>query len=130
MRGPALLSGGHGLQCISRRTGQTLNKEFMAMIDRRLIRETPEVVRKALQDRGSDFDLDALIALEARRRELLAVEAKRAEKNDLSKQVGATIQAGGDPEPLKARIAELSAEIANMERELAEVEERFDAVGF
>ncbi|MDI9584893.1 MAG: serine--tRNA ligase [Acidobacteriota bacterium] len=96
------------------------------MIDRRLIRETPEVVRKALQDRGSDFDLDRLIEVEARRRELLGVEALKAEKNGLSKQIGATIQSGGDPEPLKARVAELSARIVAMEEELVRVDQELD----
>lgn len=96
------------------------------MIDRRLIRETPEVVRKALQDRGNDFDLDALIQVEARRRELLGVETLKSEKNNLSKQIGATIQSGGDPEPLKARVAELSAQIAEMEAELEGVDQELE----
>lgn len=98
------------------------------MIDRRLIREEPETVRKALLDRGSDFDLDHLVALEARRRELLAVENFKADKNALSKQIGKTIQEGGDAEPLKAQVADLSARIGEMEAELAEVEADFDGL--
>jgi seryl-tRNA synthetase len=96
------------------------------MLDRRLIREEPETVRKALADRRSDFDLDRLIGLESRRRELLAVEGLRAEKNDLSKQIGKVIGSGGDPEPLKAKVAELSGKISAMEQELGEVEEQFE----
>ena len=96
------------------------------MLDRRLIREQPDLVRKALQDRGSDFDLDALIALEARRRELLSVEGLKAGKNDLSRQIGAAVQAGGSADELKAQVAELSAKIESMEAELVEVEADFD----
>ncbi len=97
------------------------------MLDRRLIREQPEVVRKALRDRGSDFDLDALIALEARRRDLLSVEGLKARKNELSKQIGSVIQGGGSAEDLKAEVADLSGQIAAMEAELVEVEAQFEA---
>jgi seryl-tRNA synthetase len=58
------------------------------MIDHRIIRDNPELIRDALRKRHSDFDLDALIQAEARRRELLAVENLRAEKNQLSDQIG------------------------------------------
>ena len=97
------------------------------MLDRRLIREQPEVVRKALQDRGSDFDLDALITLEARRRDLLSVEGLKARKNELSKQIGSVIQGGGSAEDLKAEVAEISGQIEAMEAELVEVEAQFEA---
>ena len=39
------------------------------VLDRRIIREEPQKVRAALDKRGYDFDLDALVELEARRRE-------------------------------------------------------------
>ncbi len=97
------------------------------MLDRRLIREQPEVVRKALQDRGSDFDLDALITLEARRRDLLSVEGLKARKNELSKQIGSVIQGGGSAEDLKTEVAEISGQIEAMEAELVEVEAQFEA---
>ena len=96
------------------------------MLDRRIIRETPDVLRKALADRGSDFDLDELIRLEARRRELLAVEGLKAHKNTKSKQIGQVIQSGGDPEPLKAQVAQLTTQIQAMEEELKQVDEEFD----
>ncbi len=96
------------------------------MLDRRLIREEPDTVRKALADRGSDFDLDALVALEARRRELLAVEGLRARKNELSREIGKTLQAGGDAAALRTEVDALSRDIASMEAELAEVEAQFD----
>jgi len=98
------------------------------MLDRRIIREEPEALREALANRGSDFDLDALIRLEEQRRELLAVEGLRARKNELSKEIGKTIQSGGDAEALKAEVAGLSGQIASMETQLQQVEARFDAL--
>lgn len=96
------------------------------MLDRRLVREEPETVRKALADRGSDFDLDELIGLEARRRELLAVEALRARKNEMSKEIGTVIKAGGEADALKADVATVSKQIESMEAELEDVEAEFD----
>ena len=96
------------------------------MIDRRLIREQPEVVRKALADRGSDFDLDRLVYLEARRRELLSVESLRARKNELSKEIGRIMSSGGDADALRAQVAEISQQIEAMEAELSQVEAEFE----
>lgn len=96
------------------------------MIDRRLIREQPEVVRKALADRGSDFDLDRLVALEARRRELLSVESLRARKNELSKEIGRIMGSGGNADALRTEVAGISEQIAAMETELSEVEAQFE----
>ena len=97
------------------------------MLDRRLVREEPEKVREALKNRGYEFDLDALIKLEAQRRSLLqAVEAQRAQRNQISEQVAQAVREGGDAEPLKQRSVEIGRQLAANERELDEVEACFD----
>ena len=97
------------------------------MLDRRLIREDPEKIRAALRSRGYEFDLDELISVESQRRELLAiVESSRAQRNELSEQIGRLMQEGGDAEALKVRSTELGKEIAVLEEELRQVEERFE----
>jgi seryl-tRNA synthetase len=100
------------------------------MIDHRIIRDNPELIRDALRKRHSDFDLDALIQAEARRRELLAVENLRAEKNQLSDQIGEAYKAGerDRAEELKAAVAELTTQIKDQEAELETVQEQFDAL--
>ncbi|MCD6359287.1 MAG: serine--tRNA ligase [Armatimonadetes bacterium] len=100
------------------------------MIDHRLIRENPELIREALRRRRHEFDLDRLIEVEARRRELLAVESLRAEKNRLSDEIGAAYRDGEKEraEQLKERVAELSAQIKAQEAELDEVEAEFNAL--
>ena len=71
------------------------------MLDRRLIREEPEKIREALRKRGEEFDLDELINVERRRRELLEiVESRRAQRNQFSEEIGRLLQSGNDPEPL------------------------------
>jgi len=100
------------------------------MIDHRIIRETPEVVRAALRQRHFDYDLDRLIELEARRRELLQVENLRAEKNRLSEQIGQAYRAGEREraEELKAQVAGISRQIDEQEAELEQVVAEFEAM--
>ncbi len=59
------------------------------MLDINLIREKPEMVKAAMADLGSDAPIDQILALDAQRRELLTtVEALRAERNAVSKEIG------------------------------------------
>jgi seryl-tRNA synthetase len=65
------------------------------MLDARLVRENPDVVRVAMADRRSNWDVDAFIALdEERRRLIVEVEGLQAQRNESSKAIGALMQAG------------------------------------
>jgi seryl-tRNA synthetase len=59
------------------------------MLSIQLLREQPDIVRRALERRHTEAPLDEAINLDSRRRALLAeVESLRAERNALSKEVG------------------------------------------
>ncbi len=59
------------------------------MIDIKLVRETPDLLRQALEKRGDDSSLDKLLGLDESRRKLVQEsEALRAALNQLSKVVG------------------------------------------
>ena len=60
------------------------------MLDINLIRETPDIVRKALKDRQMDpSPVDAILQLDEKRRTLLGqVEVLKAERNTVSKEIG------------------------------------------
>ncbi|MFO8079998.1 MAG: serine--tRNA ligase [Armatimonadota bacterium] len=100
------------------------------MIDHRIIRENPETVREALRRRRSDYDLDRLIDLEAKRRELLQVENLRAEKNRISDEIGAAYREGDTDraEQLKEQVGEISHQIDQQEEQLEQVEAQFEAM--
>ena len=69
------------------------------MLDLKAIRREPEPVRAALARRrdGSDARLDEVLALDARRLELLPeVEALRARQNEASQEIARAKQAGED----------------------------------
>ncbi|MBS1879500.1 MAG: serine--tRNA ligase [Actinobacteria bacterium] len=95
------------------------------MLDLRLIRSEPERVKAALARRGAGEQVDELLALDARRRELLpTLEQAQAERNALSKQIGAAKAAGeeAEAERLMARVGELKGTIEAGKAELEQAE--------
>src|SRR3954454_13920032 len=93
------------------------------MLDLKAIRSDPERVKAALARRGAAEPVDELLALDARRRELLPeVENAQAERKTLSKQIGERKQAGEDAEELMATVQGLKERIEAAKEELEQVE--------
>ncbi len=94
------------------------------MLDIRLIRENPELVRTAIKRRGGDdASLDALLRVDERRRALLLqVEALRADRNRVSEQIGTIKKAGGDAAEMVAEMRKVGERIRELEGSLREVE--------
>src|SRR3954454_14290446 len=93
------------------------------MLDLKAIRSDPERIKTALARRGAAEQGDELLALDARRRELLpAVENAQAERKTLSKQIGERKQAGEDAEELMATVQGLKERIEAAKEELEQVE--------
>jgi seryl-tRNA synthetase len=91
------------------------------MLDIKLIREDPEPFRQALARRELAERVDELLAADERRRELTQrVEALRAEQNRASKAIGRA--SGDEKQALIAEVAKVSAELKELEPELAEAE--------
>jgi seryl-tRNA synthetase len=93
------------------------------MLDLKLIRSDPERVKAALARRGAAEQVDELLALDARRRELLPrVEGAQAERKALSKQIGEAKQRGEDAAEQMAAVAALKETIEAGKAELEQVE--------
>jgi seryl-tRNA synthetase len=93
------------------------------MLDLKAIRSEPERVKAALARRGAADQVDELLALDARRRELLPeVENAQAERKTLSKQIGERKQAGEDAEELMATVQGLKERAETAREELEQVE--------
>lgn len=95
------------------------------MLDIKLIREKPDWVKQQLARTETDgTSVDAALALDEERRTLLQeVEALKAERNTVSKQISKM----KDATEREQRIADMRAvgdRIAEMDRKVAEVEER------
>jgi len=97
------------------------------MLDLELLRHEPERVREALRKRNDDPKLvDEILLLDERRREAVQeVEILRAERNRVSKEIGAM----KEPAARQARIAEMREvgdRIAALEQGLREIETAFN----
>ncbi len=97
------------------------------MLDLKRIRDDPEGAKAALARRGAADEVDELLALDERRRELLPeVEGGRARQNEASDAIAEAKREGRDAEAEIAAMRELAAEIKRLEGELGEVESRRD----
>jgi seryl-tRNA synthetase len=93
------------------------------VLDLKAIRSEPERVKAALARRGAADQVDELLTLDARRRELLPeVENAQSERKTLSKQIGERKQAGEDAEELMATVQALKERAESAREELEQVE--------
>lgn len=99
------------------------------MLDLKLIRSEPERVKAALARRGAGERVDELLALDARRRELLPrVENAQAERKTLSKEIGAAKGRGEDAAELMASVQALKETIETGKEELEAVDRELAAL--
>ncbi len=86
------------------------------MLDIKFVRDNADAIKAAAKKKRMTVDVDAVLALDARRRELmLRVESDRAEQNRLSKTIGAL------PADQRAKAAE---EVKSLKTRLKEAEEQ------
>jgi seryl-tRNA synthetase len=99
------------------------------MLDINLIREKPDVVRKALKDRQMEASpVDEILRLDQKRRALLSeVEKLKAERNAVSKEISQLKDAAARQSKIEAmrvvgeRIAILDKEVAEADAQLSNV---------
>ena len=88
------------------------------MLDVKFVREHQEEVEQALRNRGQEISLEEFRRREAERRQFLTrLEELRRERNTLSKEVGALMQAGkrDEAQPLRDRVTAINDESKNLE---------------
>jgi seryl-tRNA synthetase len=99
------------------------------MLDINLIREKPDLVRKALRDRQMDpSPVDAILKLDERRRGILAeVEALKAERNAVSKEIS-KMKAATDRQAKIEAMRAVGDKIAELDKEVAAVEDELRSI--
>ncbi len=100
------------------------------MIDIRFLRENPDVVKQNIKNKFQDDKLplvDEVIELDAKARETQGkADALRADRNKISKQIGALMAQGKkeEAEETKKLVTERSAELATLEEQEKELQEK------
>jgi seryl-tRNA synthetase len=96
------------------------------MLDIKLIRENPELVRQALEKRGDSFALDSILEVDGRYRSLLRqTEELRAKHNEASKQLSTSKE---KPPQLIAQMRQLGEQISSLQQQTKEAKANLDSL--
>jgi seryl-tRNA synthetase len=96
------------------------------MLDIKLIRENPEIVRQSLEKRGDIFALDNILEIDERYRNLLRqTEELRAKHNETSKQLGISKE---KPPQLIAEMRELGEQVSSLQQQTREAKADLDSL--
>ena len=86
------------------------------MLDIKMIRENPENIRKMLKDRDVQFDLDLLLELDKKRREMIiSTDNLRKKKNEMSVKISEVKKMGNEATPIIQEMQVVSKELTNLE---------------
>ena len=100
------------------------------MLDLKFVRENPDVVKQNIKNKFQDDKLplvDEVIELDAQRRATQQeADALRAEKNKISKQIGALMAQGkkDEAENVKKKVAEDAARLEELSVKETELDEK------
>ncbi|HWB60228.1 MAG TPA: serine--tRNA ligase [Chthoniobacteraceae bacterium] len=97
------------------------------MLDIRLIRENPELIKTRLATRGGDahLQIDAILEIDTERRKLEThLQHLQAERNRISKEIGAKKKAGEDTGEIEAKVRGFGEEMTDLNKQAAAADER------
>jgi len=96
------------------------------MLDIKLIRENPELVRQALEKRGNTFALENILEVDEHYRRLLRqVELLRNQHNQASKLLGKTKEK--PPEPI-AEMRQIGEQISDLQQETSQIKNSLNSL--
>ncbi len=96
------------------------------MLDPKLIKEKPEIIRNMLKSRSIKFDLDGLIESDQKRREsIIKTDELRKKKNEVAMTISEKKKAGGDISSILTEMKNISSELTKLESEQEEIEKKY-----
>ena len=94
------------------------------MLDIKLIRDNPELVRAGLKTRHSPVDVSAVLELDERRRAAITeVDRLKAARNEISKKIGELKKAGQDTAEIQRQTREMGEKISALDAQVRAIEE-------
>lgn len=86
------------------------------MLDPKILRENPEIIRKMLKDRAVNFSLEDLIKLDKERRELIIkTDDLRKKKNEIALEIAQKKKLDQDTTPLIDQMRQVSETLSGLE---------------
>jgi len=96
------------------------------MLDPKLIKEKPQIIQEMLKARHVDFDLDALIEFDQKRREfIIKTDELRKKKNQVGIQISQKKKAGENTTQILNEMIQVSAELTKLESEQETIENKY-----
>ncbi len=97
------------------------------MVNPKILREDADLLRRSLIRRGDKTDLDRIIDIDNKRRNLIThVQELKKQRNDISENVGKLRKQGKNAEKLMAQAKVLAQNIRDEEQQLAAVEKEYE----
>ena len=94
------------------------------MLDIRFVRENKDLVQRMLEQRGYDFELHSILALdEDRRQNIQEVESLKHERKVVSDQIAQMKKKGEDASEIITRMRRVSQRIKELDQKLTEMED-------
>ena len=86
------------------------------MLDMKMIRENPESIRKMLKDRDVQFDLDSLLELDKKRRDMIiSTDELRKKKNEMSIKISEAKKTGSEATTIIQEMQSVSQDLTKLE---------------
>ena len=96
------------------------------MLDPKLIKEKPEIIRNMLKSRAVEFDLDGLIESDQKRREfIIKTDELRKKKNQVAMVISEKKKAGEDASSILTEMKNISTELTELESDQEEIEKKY-----
>jgi seryl-tRNA synthetase len=97
------------------------------MLDPKLIKEKPEMIRKMLSDRHVQFDLDGLVNADSKRRELIIkTDEIRKQKNQMAAEIATKKKTGQNADDVIAKMQTVSQQLQALEAEQIKTESDYN----
>ena len=101
------------------------------MLDMKIVRQDPEKIRKMLKDRDVQFNLDLLLQLDEKRRELIiSTDSLRNKKNEMSIKISDAKKASKDASSQIQEMQSAGQELAKLEESQHRTEADYEKLAF
>ncbi len=101
------------------------------MLDMKIVRQNPEKIRKMLEDRDVKFNIDLLLELDEKRREMIiTTDALRKEKNEMSLKISDAKKANKDANSQIQEMQTASQKLAKLEEIQNKTESEYKTLAY
>ena len=96
------------------------------MLDPKLIKDKPEIIKNMLRSRALEFDLEGLVESDQKRRELIIkTDELRKKKNQIAVTISEKKKTGQDISSILIEMKNISNELTKLESEQNEIEKKY-----